>query len=703
MEDKILVNLSTDANHTFECPTNIIGREGEGNTTRFEITIPAGLTGCSVYLDFEKPDGEKIRTPKLAVENGVAVYDVVEYLLAVDGEIKVQAVLITENGQTWKSSIKRYHIHNSINALEEIPEKDDIITAFQKDLENISKALENTPYATPQMFGAKGDGTTDDTKAFQTALAGNRTVYVPSGTYKLTEGLVIGDNCALELAQDAVLNFTQTAGNCITLGMSSTLKGNHATIKVPYAFSGNVIYAYSNDTTEAEQNAVPPWTKWCPQWKSGRYVTDINICKVNASGNHESVGGECSGTAVYLSANGNSGSLKYMWGIHYSGLRIAGAFSYGIRAVNLNEGWMHEMRVDAFIDACEVGVQLEDCNNAYISAVIQPRATWHEDESKRIKYAKHGIKLIRSTNADLSGSRVWDWDEKRSLWAEGNEYQHIAMYGDCSGAIINDFRYHGSGDTRNRIYTDYANNLKTLTILQEPIDRWFKSKDNEPYFYDGVSDVQLAKQAEIDAHFITDQVKGFTDVLATSTDANGEIYNGKGYKNGVFLDGNGNEVAQPNGEKYHTATGFIPIEAGDVLYFRDIHFDSAISSGDGFAKLAYYRADKTKALTQTCTAMNDATKFYYQKYERTADGMKITFYDGVQEFGNDVSVRLSFSNYDFGENAVIAKNEEIKYTVEGFIADGVKIKGDNVLLTSASGKPFKLVVSENGALSTEEL
>lgn len=136
MEDKILVNLSTD--HTFECNVEIIGREGEGNTTRFEITVPEGLTGCSVYLDFEKPNGEKFRSPKLKMENGVAIYDVVPYLLTDDGEIKVQAVLVTNGGQTWKSYTKRYIIPDSIDALEEIPKKEDFIADV---LSNVTNAL----------------------------------------------------------------------------------------------------------------------------------------------------------------------------------------------------------------------------------------------------------------------------------------------------------------------------------------------------------------------------------------------------------------------------------------------------------------------------------------------------------------------------------------------------------------------------------
>lgn len=136
MEDKILVNLGTD--HTWECAIDIIGREGEGNATRLELTIPEKLIGCSVYLDFEKPNGEKLRTPKLGIENGKAVYDVVQYLLTDDGDLKVQAVLITDDGKIWKSTVKKYITQNSINAVEEIPDKEDFFLRAQQVFDELS-------------------------------------------------------------------------------------------------------------------------------------------------------------------------------------------------------------------------------------------------------------------------------------------------------------------------------------------------------------------------------------------------------------------------------------------------------------------------------------------------------------------------------------------------------------------------------------
>lgn len=52
-------------------------------------------------------------------------------------------------------------------------------------------------YVTPQMFGAKGDGITDDTAAFQDAIDSGRKVYVPISNgqiYVITDTLVVSGN-----------------------------------------------------------------------------------------------------------------------------------------------------------------------------------------------------------------------------------------------------------------------------------------------------------------------------------------------------------------------------------------------------------------------------------------------------------------------------------------------------------------------------
>ena len=518
-------------------------------------------------------------------------------------------------------------------------------------------------------YNAKGDGSTDDTAAFQSALAAERVVYVPGGTYKLSGGLVIGDNCMLELAQDAVLNFTQTGGNCITLGMSSTLRGNHATVNVPYEFSGNVLYAYSNDHTEAEQKLVPPFTMWSPMWKSGRYVTDLNICKADSRGFHYAVNPEeCKGTAVYLSADVTVGMLTYMWGIHYSGLRIAGAFQYGIRAVNFDDGWMHEMRIDAFIDACEIGVSLEDCNNAYVSAIIQPRRAYTIDKVYK-PYAKHGIQLIRSKNADLSGSRIWDWNSTNSLWTEGGEYQPYSMIGECRGAIINAFQYYETSyDIRDLIYTDRASNLEQITIMQEPITRWFKIRDGEPYFSDGMSEQRLVTKKELEKTLEVDFVKNFTDVLPTATGTDGEILNGVGYEDG-YLNGTDGTVIQSS---WYVTMGFIPWVRGEKLYTQGITFQKV----DGLCRFCLYDANKNFIRMVPAKNLNESG--HYISLVAADSGFACTL-NSVVGTENVAYVRFSVFKQCFGDTAMISINQPIEYTMEGFLADSIKVKGENVI------------------------
>lgn len=49
-------------------------------------------------------------------------------------------------------------------------------------------------YVNPEMFGAKGDGVTDDTAPIQTALNSGKLVYIPAGTY-LISGVTIPNKC----------------------------------------------------------------------------------------------------------------------------------------------------------------------------------------------------------------------------------------------------------------------------------------------------------------------------------------------------------------------------------------------------------------------------------------------------------------------------------------------------------------------------
>ena len=339
-------------------------------------------------------------------------------------------------------------------------------------------------------YGAKGDGTTDDTIAFQNALAENRLVYVPEGTYKLSGTLLVEENCELELAQSAVLNFTQIDSPCITLLRVASLRGNHATILVPYEFSSKVINCDTRECianlgidssltgsdrnkalSAANRTAVPPFTHWDPQWKMSRYVTDINICKPNSSG-LMTCGSDLTGygSAVYMGCYEDT-QADYMWGVSMSGLRIAGGFAYGIQIENEGSTWNHDMRIEAVIEGCEIGVSTKNCNIAHLAVTIQPKpyaeVTYNSDGTSTTKtypYAKYGIRLEDSKWIDLSSSYVWDWTSRNSLVGTNPEYQHIAMYGDCSGVNIYDASLTNSNGFWQKIYYDNPASMLNATV-----------------------------------------------------------------------------------------------------------------------------------------------------------------------------------------------------------------------------------------------
>lgn len=90
-------------------------------------------------------------------------------------------------------------------------------------------------YATPQMYGARADGYTDDTEAIQQAIDSGKSVYLSAGEYRITAPLVITDKNYWNLhGEDSIIVYSGTgyavrilnAAHCrISIGMISALNG----------------------------------------------------------------------------------------------------------------------------------------------------------------------------------------------------------------------------------------------------------------------------------------------------------------------------------------------------------------------------------------------------------------------------------------------------------------------------------------------
>jgi hypothetical protein len=545
---------------------------------------------------------------------------------------------------------------------------------------SITNALGYTPmnpseYAVSvKVLGAKGNGSTDDTAVFQSALANNRKVYVPGGTYKLSGELVIGKNCQLELAQDAFLDFKQTSGNCISMCAASSIVGNHATINVPYTFTGKAINIYAG--LDAALNNVPPLKKWGPMWAAARYITDLHIVKLNTEGFAKSEYGECSGTAVYLRATYQD-PMTFLWAVDLNKLRIAGAFSYGVHLdcdidpEDPMKGWIHQTKIDGFITGCEIAVYLKDSTLSYISTRITPDWSLYEVNGELVKYCKHGIVLENSTNVDLSGSRVMDWDANHTLWEDGGQYQHLALLGDCSGLILNEHYYYDwpGHDIRSIIYTNRPSNLERLVVLQEPITRWFKGKEGTPYFNDGFNEKKLLLQEEFDDCFLVDRVPDFEDALPTAIDKDGTPFNnGLGYFPSGKAWGLGSGVI--SSQKFYGCTGLIKIKAGDTIYTSGIKW-----RGDGGEGAVIFDANFSRI--QHCTGANVSNVSYFFGYEQTDEGFELKI-NSIPEFSAAAYIAINFLSTQISDNPLISVNTPMTFSQHGFLADGIEVKSENI-------------------------
>lgn len=558
-------------------------------------------------------------------------------------------------------------------------------------------------------YGAKGDGTTDDTSAFQDALSKERVVFVHGGTYILNGTLVIRENCCLELSQDTILKFANTSGNCIEMRGSAVLRGNHGNIDVSNNFTGNVISVDTGLDGVVHGN-IPPYASGTPLWKRQRFIYDVNITRTH-KGHQGSYDGSHSGTALYISANfetkesyngSTTAPISCIWAMTVSGLRIGGAFDYGINIQNRdrtesgygNEGdpaWNHDMRIEAVIVGCETGVRVFNCNTAHLAVTIEPGLSIVDVDGAKVKYAKNGIVLEHSHNIDLSQSLVWDWDTNATLVNKDEKNKHIALIGDCRGTILSDHYYHESSeDIRSLIYTDTPSNFNNLIILQEPITRWFKPIDGKPYFFDGSSHKELTTQEEFKSLFDTTMKATFINQLPIATDEDGTRYNGTGYKVGVSMAGYLPPTISNDG--YGLLTGFIPVSKGAIIRFSDLWWNVENQAQRYYERIFFFKEDKTAIPNGSNYALClhsgdiDSTKNnnLISNYQESENGTSFTLGSNTQL--DDVAyIRVNFYRGNIGAKPIITVNEEIEYEQVGVLSDGIKIKSENVIGDVGSG------------------
>lgn len=103
--------------------------------------------------------------------------------------------------EKWKASVMTYFA-GDLKAW-----KDKTVAEIHEDVTADIASLAD--YVTPQLYGAIGDGTHDDTSALQAALDSGKTLFFPRGTYLFTDSLNLHERANMAInAENATLRYT---------------------------------------------------------------------------------------------------------------------------------------------------------------------------------------------------------------------------------------------------------------------------------------------------------------------------------------------------------------------------------------------------------------------------------------------------------------------------------------------------------------
>lgn len=95
------------------------GYDGENNSRMITVEVEEALRDKKIFLEFEKPNGDKKVSDVLTLNDGIIEYYLKSDLLDEVGYLKIQAIA-TSDDFVQKSEIVNYYVSRSINATEQI-------------------------------------------------------------------------------------------------------------------------------------------------------------------------------------------------------------------------------------------------------------------------------------------------------------------------------------------------------------------------------------------------------------------------------------------------------------------------------------------------------------------------------------------------------------------------------------------------------
>lgn len=240
MASKIVVNLDTSKElyGVFKCKQN---DDLTLEAHIFDNGAAKDLDNCSIVIQARKADKTYIiQNTEIAKSDNKLTVELVRDFTRAPGETKIEVVLVESGKQNTTFSFCLEVVGSVIKGAEE---SKDLITSLEvmqdavvkmgkisdetkeliktsgaaskEDFNKVNTQLAEIKYfVTPEMYGAKGDGITDDTEALNNCFANNRDGYVLSKankTYLISGELIINDNIHIDFNNSVIKTTTASS------------------------------------------------------------------------------------------------------------------------------------------------------------------------------------------------------------------------------------------------------------------------------------------------------------------------------------------------------------------------------------------------------------------------------------------------------------------------------------------------------------
>jgi hypothetical protein len=194
----------------------------------------------------------------------------------------------------------------------------------------------------------------------------------------------------------------------------------------------------------------------------------------------------------------------------------------------------------------------------------------------------------------------------------------------------------------NTIPSSGANNIAQIITNYD-----LKCRNADKWIEDTEGETEMPEQ---------EGTESYTNLVSTSIDTTGAIYNGVGYKKGYRLSSSGNESAETNA----SVTGFIKFKHGDII--RAVGATGAVSTAGMY--IGFYNS--SFGFEKTVLWSSVATESYNGSYIKRDDGLYEAKFDTGSFSSGDIYNGMIKSSYIRvslnpckGENMIVTINEEI--------------------------------------------